>query len=235
MCPNHHHGGKMKYFVTIAALLVSSVTIASSSERGPDFNLEGGGRALIYAEDAADKLNDVKSSADNAADYYARNGNYQRAQEFEDVSDRTKSLQQDLYYEVVRPLRDGESDSQVARSFRQLQSEISNLRRAEDALTSEPNDIRNLLADTYYLLNQLGDELDRGCVPQQWVGTCEVVLETLWGDNVDKFYGVGEGRTQQEALVAAQRDGQNQCQAHRSNLTKCTLNNANCSAHRPRQ
>ena len=64
-----------------------------------------------------------------------------------------------------------------------------------------------------------------------WFGTCEVVLETLWGTNIKSFYGQSTAPTQAMATQQAKMSGLQQCQANLGGWLKCTVS-GNCGAQR---
>lgn len=67
-----------------------------------------------------------------------------------------------------------------------------------------------------------------------WHGECRVVHETVWGQDINDFWGQGQGRTEQEAVTRARQDGQNQCERARSGdaWSRCTVDQNRCTATR---
>jgi hypothetical protein len=194
--------------------------------------------ALRYAEASEQKLDEAAYYAKDAAERAARNGNYRRAQDLDAVADAAEDLHRDVNYEITRPLLAGESEFSVSRNYRELRRGISRLQQSERYASPLPRDIEESLRDAYWLLDELGEALENGRPGPgpgrgAWVGTCEVVLETIWGEDLQRFQGTGDGRTQSEAVANAQQDGMRQCQQHlNGGFTKCTVNRGNCVSER---
>ncbi len=67
-----------------------------------------------------------------------------------------------------------------------------------------------------------------------WYGDCRVVHETVWGQDLNEFWGRSQGRTQQEAVSRASQDGQIQCERARNNdaWSRCVVDQNHCTATR---
>ncbi len=70
--------------------------------------------------------------------------------------------------------------------------------------------------------------------PGNWQGSCRVVLETIWGQDVRDFIGAGSGRTESEAIRVARQAGLNACERARpdDNFHRCITDSNNCFATR---
>jgi hypothetical protein len=67
-----------------------------------------------------------------------------------------------------------------------------------------------------------------------WIGNCRVVLETLWGQDLQDYIGSAAGATQQEAVQAAEQAGHYACERSRSgnNTQRCVTDTNRCFATR---
>jgi hypothetical protein len=69
--------------------------------------------------------------------------------------------------------------------------------------------------------------------PPEWDASCRVVLETLWGTDIQSFYGIARNEaTPNRAVADARNDGLAQCGAAQAGhvLFKCTVDNGQCAA-----
>lgn len=69
---------------------------------------------------------------------------------------------------------------------------------------------------------------------RDWLGTCRVVLETVWGQDLQDFTGSALGTTQQEAVRAARDAGLYSCERARAgnNMQRCVADTNRCFATR---
>lgn len=67
-----------------------------------------------------------------------------------------------------------------------------------------------------------------------WFGDCRIVHETVWGQDLNEYFGRSQARTQQEALTRARQDGLNQCERARNGdaWSRCTVDQNRCRASR---
>jgi hypothetical protein len=70
-----------------------------------------------------------------------------------------------------------------------------------------------------------------------WIGSCLVVLETVWGENLSDHWGSSRSNDYNTAVYRAREDGVNRCQRARgsNNILKCTVVEGQCSATRARR
>jgi hypothetical protein len=71
-----------------------------------------------------------------------------------------------------------------------------------------------------------------GPSPRTWYGSCRVVLETIWGDDIRDFIGEAHGRTESDAIRASRQVGLSACELARpnDNFHRCITDNNNCYA-----
>lgn len=71
-------------------------------------------------------------------------------------------------------------------------------------------------------------------LPQEWAGSCRVVLETVWGQDYREFFGTARARSEREAIDAANQDGHFACEDFRANdnLYRCVTDTNHCFANR---
>lgn len=92
--------------------------------------------------------------------------------------------------------------------------------------------LKNLYADVNFVSDKLHRIFNNN--EARWYGTCRVILETVWGDDLQSFWGRGISDTQQRALQLAQQDGLRQCEYQRygDNFKRCTIDYNQCWATR---
>ncbi len=85
--------------------------------------------------------------------------------------------------------------------------------------------------------HQYGIAWKRCSTSTNWVGSCQVVLESQWGSNIKVFNAAGTGANHTQAKGMAEQSARSQCEAERSRqrplmqaLTKCTTNATICIA-----
>jgi hypothetical protein len=71
-----------------------------------------------------------------------------------------------------------------------------------------------------------------GPAPDSWYGSCRIVLETIWGDDIRDFFGTATARTENEAIRAARQVGLNACERARpnDNFHRCITDSTDCFA-----
>lgn len=183
-------------------------------------------------------LNQLSQVAQNVANNANTNGNRQRAQRFQDLAIESNTLAQDVRQFVLRPLQQGASQAELRRSARSLDE-----RRVQNAvrqINQIPDNVQRSLRDARVSLLQLRHQLDAdwgnggGGGGGLWLGDCRVVLETIWGTDLQSFYGRGRGASRQGAINEAREDGANQCTSSLrfGRLTRCTVDQGQCNAQR---
>lgn len=85
--------------------------------------------------------------------------------------------------------------------------------------------------------HQYGIAWRRCSTSSNWVGSCQVVLESQWGSNIKLFNATGSGANHAQAKGMAEQSARSQCEAERSRMrplmqamTKCSTNASICIA-----
>ena len=161
----------------------------------------------------------------------------QRAQQ---IARDSRVLSRQIQQEVVRELQRGTRTVIVARNFERISFSIEDTVR--DALAMNAPAARNLsfaasrvedsLRKVSYALHTTGPGPGPGPGRQGFEATCRVVLETIWGQDIQDFYGYATATSEAVATNLARQDGQRQCQYSLSGFNRCTV--ASCDANRIR-
>src|SRR5690606_23721988 len=87
--------------------------------------------------------------------------------------------------------------------------------------------LQNLYADTIDHVDMLREELNRH---REWVGTCKVVREYVWGDDIRDYFGSAIADNEVHARDMAREDAYYRCEVELGNLQKCTVVESACYA-----
>ena len=216
-------------------------------ERGPRDGRGGRGyqvQSQALAQSLAQQLNQLSnlsfSQSQFARDPYVSG-------ELSQLAYQTRNLSYSVSRDVVRPLyRNDERQAKYGlqrldREFQQATVTFRNVERTARRLDPEVSRLGRSIAVTR---NQLISSFDRfgrpgfpgyPGVPGQpafWQGQCRVTLETIWGKDIQHFYGQAQGYSELQAVSLAKRDALQQCDQRRSNLAKCTVHEPECGAVR---
>lgn len=93
------------------------------------------------------------------------------------------------------------------------------------------------LQQAYAELGFLSDKLHRtfnATSPTVWVGNCRVVRETVWGADLQSYYGTSRAQSKQQAISLAREEGVRQCERGRGGerLQRCVVDENRCTAAR---
>jgi hypothetical protein len=186
------------------------------------------------ATDLRQDLTQLSGAARNVAENAESNGNQVRAQRFRAVARESNDLAQDVRQYIIRPLQQGASQAQLRANFRyvnenQLENALQQINQMPENVAQRVRSVRTGFRQLQRALNDNWGGGGGG----NWVADCRVVLETIWGADLQDFYGRARGPTQQAAVRAAREEGLNQCNYQREGLlTRCVVDQNNCSAER---
>lgn len=170
-----------------------------------------------------------------------RRGQDLRANKFQNLSQDARMLAQQVRRSVLNPLRQRRNINFIRQQARQLRPGFQRLQTTAGSILFMPVDIRYSLQDVSQWQQALRQSLfgytggpggPGGPGYGPYKATCEVVLETLWGSDLQKFYGRAVARNPQMAVAQAEREAMQQCGARRSGLTQCTVNRNHCGLTR---
>jgi hypothetical protein len=233
----------MKHFViALSALMLPLTAQAQRSDL----------RAIRAAQNLAADLDNLQLEAQEVARMAHAPVVSQKARE---IARDSRVLARKVDNQIVRELERGTRDLQVRRALNQLEPHIRGL--VYEAQSMRAPAARNLefaAARVKQSLRALERQLSNGPGPgpgpfppgpgpgpgpfppgpgpgprPQFEATCRVVLETLWGNDIQDFYGFARGASEAVAVNLARQDGQQLCQYALSGLNKCTV--ANCEAN----
>lgn len=191
-------------------------------------------QVISTGQDLAQSLRQIAYESDHVVQRAQINGNYHRAQQFRRLSRSSTKLAADVRSQIVRPARQGAGKFILSQSFSRI--DFHTYKTTLVGIYRLPYDIRDLNYDVDSAKRKLARLLrlgggGPGPGPSRWVGTCTVVLETIWGSDLQKFFGHARGRSKHEALTFAKQDAMRQCQAQNGHgLTKCTVDQGQCRA-----
>ena len=187
--------------------------------------VEAAGLANLMA-DAADGLHIEARGEGSKA--FARE-NYSRSRQFRALAHDGRTFAGNVVAQIIEQIYTGASARDVQRALDRLTPECDRLGGTLRSIPNVPGRIGRLFDDIVYYAGELSALLNVG---DTWVGSCHVVRETVWGTNIEDYYGTARATSQVEATNLAREDGKWQCERELGNLQKCTVVEAACFAER---
>lgn len=232
----------MKHFVLALSALMLPMT--AQAQRGD-------ARAIRAAQDLVSDLDNLQLEAQQTARIAHSPIVGQKAQQ---IARDARVLSRQVNNQILRELQRGARDFQVKRTFDYLEPSIRNLVYEAQAMRAPAARGLEYAANRVeQSLRALSRQLTNGPGPgpgpfppgpgpgpgpfppgpgprPQFEATCRVVLETVWGTDIQDFYGFARAGSEAAAINLARQDGQQQCQYNLAGLNKCTV--ASCEATR---
>ena len=186
-----------------------------------------------------DKMSRIAARVEERAD---NNGRARRSRKFRKVKRIANRMSGRIEDVIVVGLEDGVALPRLKRKFNNMKN--AGLLRLEDALAvirrmppRMEDSVANYQASKRALTRALGNRRPGG--NGMFRARCRVVLETIWGGDIQNFQGRASGATRRRAIERAKRDGQTQCREELANMNgsfpfplyKCTVTNS-CTVNR---
>ncbi len=188
--------------------------------------------ALQKAQELNQVLDTTAREAREVSIEAGRRGQQVRAQRFQALAQDARILAREVQTQIVRGLRQGQRIHIVRQNFQALEHNFDQLQSSASVIAAMPQDIAYLLRESQQLRRQLGRILRSigggGGGHGLLTAVCEVVLETIWGSDLERFYGRAVGHNPQQLIIAAEQQAMSQCVARRTGLTKCTVARNTC-------
>lgn len=229
---------------TIIGFLILLLAGAGSAHA---LNYDG---AMTAAEDLEQTLKLVQRNAKRASNRARYNGKQTRANKFARLANTAGKVKEKLVSKVINRLRRDAPPRRIRRGVTSLEGSMASLNTSADAVKRKPRPLRNGLGNA----NDQFDELmrvvfsddDHEPVPPpppprlEVEATCNVVLETFFGTNIQKIPGIGiaENNDQFAAKNMAMNNAYRSCRKiirrnyGDSPMFKCTKDYASCSIKR---
>ncbi len=103
-----------------------------------------------------------------------------------------------------------------------------------DSTIESQRDYGAIMQEFRFVWLRCGSDPGPGPGPGNWHGSCRVVLETIWGQDIREFFGAATAHTENDAIRAARQAGLNACERARSgdDVHRCITDTNNCFATR---
>jgi len=210
----------------LIAFSVLLLPMAANAQRGDH-------QAITAAQNLSFSLDNLNFEASSLA----RNAQLpvvrQRAQQVEQSS---RQLSRRVQNQILTPLQRGVRSNQVRQNLNRLEPTLDSLIfEAQSFRSPAAYRVDQAAGEVGQALNRLKRQLNYvpgpGPGPRpggQYQATCRVVLETIFGNDIQDFYGYAAAQSEAVSINLARQNGQHQCNAARTGLMKCTV--ASCDA-----
>lgn len=215
---------------TLFAAAVMAMPMMAQAQNGFNEN-----RAVRISTKIATTSTSIAQESRQVAQRARSNDRINRAQKFRALAQSARQLRQKVNREVIPVLQSRIGNWKKKQVVRSLRPYFQSVYAAESSINRMPYDIKDLLKDLKMFQNRLKNVVFNGGPggpAGKWTGSCEVVLETLWGTDVRSFYGQAKGQTRQVAKQKAKAKALNKCSYYSARMLKCTVNHSQCGASR---
>ena len=165
----------------------------------------------------------IQSSNDALDAFYV---NTAQSRDLREIAKEARQLAFDFHVKVLDKLYTSATDAQIVREIDRITPACQRLGRLIDQADTSST-VNNLFADIVEIAGDLRSHLDE---PALWYGSCRVVREFIWGDNVQEYVGTASGNTQAIARNNARQNALSACQADLANLQECNVIENDCYA-----
>jgi hypothetical protein len=230
---------------TLLLATVMAVPVVAEAQRGgrggglgpghgPGFG-QGSHRAARIASRIGQAANNLAIESRMIAQRAQANGAVARAAKFRNLGITARQVAIEYNRSIVPVLQSRANINRKKNLVKATRPLFVKLDTAVSSILLMPFDVTNLYKDIKEDQTKLRTVLfgGNGGRPDvgQWTGSCTVVLETAWGQDIRKFYGTSFAPTRAMATQQAKISALQQCNSRLGGWMKCTVSNS-CGAAR---